>query len=346
MAAASLWGRKRFPIRVGRHQMNEELMERCYPAPILLAALVLAVAQAGAPTEQSPQPVANADRPPVETPADLAAQAELSLIQGIARAITQASGKLYSANYARRNGRIVIEVGLVPEDEEKGRVLVVIDAETGQAVSTTCLDDQNGESAMRSKVPKPDWEGFEDVVVWKRPSWSDPAELRLSRERASEGQRSLKVRFRKAGDSRVAVARATPLDLSKYRRMLFDVFAENEGAEVSVALTVGRSRRHYESKTFTLEAGWNMGIEIDLTSATFKCEDSDWLNVVKVPLLVMVKECILLLRAAPDPCPMYIDNIRFADRLNEKVPGAESPKEVFVIVKEETASEEKDNHEE
>ncbi|MFH0772104.1 MAG: hypothetical protein V1933_05740, partial [Candidatus Omnitrophota bacterium] len=166
-------------------------------------------------------------------------------------------------------------------------------------------------------APRDLWEGFETQDGWQVADWSDKADILLSSERVTEGKKSLKVVFDKAGrrmDGKgIAVDRRDiSLDLSKAKDMIFDVYLDAPNSiELSVVVN---SKSFCESPRRIILPGWNKNVTFDLTASNFKRESTRWQHKGKVDRFEPIEEVTFMIYPWDiEKGAVYIDNVGFLE---------------------------------
>jgi len=171
--------------------------------------------------------------------------------------------------------------------------------------------------ATPPRVPPRLWESFEAGTAWKIPAWSGRSELRVVNSKASEGDRSLRVRLDMSYRSKICLFRAERLNLSQHRWIVLDAYAGRD-VNLRVAFVTGSRLFHYETPLRRLRRGWNRDISFDLSSGTFRSSRTDWKHISRLELRRIVRQVAIIIDLGRGPRqPMYgpgmlwLDNIRF-----------------------------------
>ena len=167
--------------------------------------------------------------------------------------------------------------------------------------------------AAPPRVPPRLWESFEAGTTWKIPAWSGRSELRVVKNKAFEGERSLSVRLDMTYRSTIRLFRAEMLNLSHHRWIVLDAYA-GRPVNLRVAFVTGSRRFRYETPARPLRRGWNRDISFDLSASTFRSRRTDWKYVGRLELRRIVREVAVVIDVKPagyGTGMLWLDNIRF-----------------------------------
>lgn len=159
------------------------------------------------------------------------------------------------------------------------------------------------------------WESFETLNGWNSADWGDKVKISLAKEHATKGRGCLKITFDKQGrrtDGKGIVVQKQniSLDLSKAKKMVFDVYLDAPNSiEVSVVLN---SRGFCESVRKIILPGWNRNVTFDLTAKTFKKESTRWLHTGEIDRDAPMQEAMLIFYPWDvEAGNIYLDNVGF-----------------------------------
>ncbi len=155
-------------------------------------------------------------------------------------------------------------------------------------------------------------ESFEGRHYWQIAPWGDEASFGVSKEEASEGEKSLEIHFASKMANRgkgIVLERDLSSLGREFNLLTIDVF--NKGpAKLSVALAV-EADEYYESVALPLEKDWNKNLTFALASKTFKSKTSNWKYQTSVNLTSPPKKMSLLFyREGAAEGTFFVDHLR------------------------------------
>lgn len=177
---------------------------------------------------------------------------------------------------------------------------------------------------------------FEQVLPWEVKEWGDGGTLSLDTQHVSQGKKSLRLQFEKAGRAphpRGIVLRRSLLGKAgDYQDFTFDIYVETTAP---LRLHVGiDADRTYERTSIVLEPGWNRAIQIPLLDGSFKAWDPDTGHVALKPESAIGSLILSFHRELNEAGSIYLDHIRTQSRpeLNFKRPQAQKPDQPVIRI--------------
>jgi len=113
------------------------------------------------------------------------------------------------------------------------------------------------------------WEDFEGDTTWAVESARGPLTLSLTKENVSEGESALKFTFKPADREDFEARREVRLDLSRFSRLLMDVYTESEGVSTVLAFKSGSDEVYFETPPVRIRKGWNRDVTFRLDTEDF-----------------------------------------------------------------------------
>ena len=174
------------------------------------------------------------------------------------------------------------------------------------------------------------FDGFEGENGWAVESAADDAKATLSDEKASEGQKALKVAFKAYGKGQFELRREVSLDLTDARAVKVDVYNEAGTMDLVLGCRAGYDTTLFQTPAKAIGQGWNRDVTFALAdlSADGGAYGTSWTwnrdSVSRVSLIVRERD--------QKEGVVHFDNIRF-DR-----PAAELGHKTRPVLKTITAS--------
>jgi hypothetical protein len=121
-------------------------------------------------------------------------------------------------------------------------------------------------------------DGFESTLVWEVKEWGDGAQLSLSTEHATQGQKSLEVKLdpnhKKADNKGLFIRRGFSGRPENLKAVDVDIF-NGLGKPMEMAMAV-EADEYYETAKLKLQTGLNRNVRVDLLAPKFKTASSNW----------------------------------------------------------------------
>jgi len=160
------------------------------------------------------------------------------------------------------------------------------------------------------------FDGLEKGNHWAVESAADRAELALSEDHVSEGQKALSSTFKAFGKGNFELRREVGLDLSKATTVLVDVYNDAGPMDLAVGFRAGYDNTLFTTSLKSVNPGWNKDLTFsiaDLTSTEGGAYGTSWAwnrdSVSRVSLIFHERE--------QKQGTVFVDNLRFDRRTDE-----------------------------
>jgi len=163
------------------------------------------------------------------------------------------------------------------------------------------------------------FDGFEAGNVWAVESAADHAELALTDEHVSEGQKALKATFQAFGKGNFELRREVSLDLSKATTLVVDVYNDAGPMDLALAVRAGYYTTLFNAPRKPLQTGWNKDIAFPLGSLT--SSEGGWGSSWSWSRDSVTRLSLIFHERDEKRGSVTVDNLRFdrpADELGQK----------------------------
>jgi hypothetical protein len=121
-------------------------------------------------------------------------------------------------------------------------------------------------------------DGFEEAMVWEVKEWGDGAQLTLSQEHSTQGQKALEIRLdpanKKPDNKGLFLRRGFSGRPENLKAVEADVF-NGLGKDIEFAMAF-EADEYYETPKIKLQPGLNRNVRIDVLSHKLKAATSNW----------------------------------------------------------------------
>ena len=159
-------------------------------------------------------------------------------------------------------------------------------------------------------------DGLEAEDDWTVEQWGNDATATVIQQAQPGDDKVLSIAYHSTDKDKVAVRLGGTWDLSRRQALTFRVWnASKSSLSLTVAFNTMPGWKFFESRAKAIRPKKWITVTIDLTQKRFKSEESKWRNVSELKNRDNVKQIILMIYNTSKEGVIYVDNIRFVDKL-------------------------------